>query len=229
MKDKPVIGGSMKKFIIFSVTLFLIILITGSVAFVFSMRQIISDSKGHELSRLLEIERIKLENSVNSEIIVALKMAGSPLIKRYFANPEHFELEKLAFEELTAYRYAFKSNTVFWVNDVDKTFYFNDDEPYIVDPDDPDNYWYPMTLNETGLYNFNINYNPDLNVTNLWINAPVTGGGKPLGIVGTGIELSSFIDMVYKDYRSRAELFFFNETGEITGARDIALVAGKKK
>jgi len=75
------------KFIIFSVTLFSIILVAGSAAFVFSMRQIIRTNKGNELSQMLEIERIKLETSVNNEIALVLKMAGLPLIQRYFANP----------------------------------------------------------------------------------------------------------------------------------------------
>jgi signal transduction histidine kinase/HPt (histidine-containing phosphotransfer) domain-containing protein len=87
-----------------------------------------------------------------------------------------------------------------------------------------------MTLNETEVYNFNINYNPDLNVTNLWINAPVFDiSRKPLGIMGTGIELSEFINSVYWNYTGKADVYFFNTAGEITSARNVALVASKKR
>jgi signal transduction histidine kinase/CheY-like chemotaxis protein len=220
----------MSSFIFFSVILFLIILTTGSIAFLFSMRQIIRTNKGRELSQILEIERLKLEFSVDSEISIALKMADSPIIKRYFARPDDPVLEQMAFEEIAAYRRAFASNSVFWVNDTDKIFYSDDYEPYILDPANPDNYWYPMTLNETDVYNFNINYNPDLNVTNLWINAPVFDSNrKPLGMLGTGIELSQFINSVYRSYIGKADIYFFNAAGEITGARNVALVASKKK
>ena len=219
----------MHNFIAFSAVLLLIILVAGSTAFIFSMRQIIKTNKGNELSRMLEIERIKLENSVNKEIAIALKMGSSPLIRRYFTNPNNLELEKIAFEEIADYRRVF-AGSVFWINDIDKKFYFDNREPYILDDTAPENYWYPMTLNETEKYNFNINYNPDLNVTNIWINVPVFDNKrKPIGIVGTGVNLSEFIDAVYKDYIGKAKLYFFNAAGEITGAKNVELVAAKKK
>jgi signal transduction histidine kinase/CheY-like chemotaxis protein len=220
----------MSSFIFFSVIVFLVILAAGSTAFLLSMRQITRTNKGNELSQLLEIERLRLEFSVNSEISITLKMADSPLIKRYFARPDDPELEQMAFEEIAAYRRAFASNTVFWVNDTDKIFYSDDVEPFVLDTASPDNYWYPMTLNETEEYNFNINYNPDLNTTSLWINAPVFDNSrKPLGIMGTGIELSTFINSIYRNYDGKADIYVFNAAGEITGARNVALVASKKK
>jgi signal transduction histidine kinase/DNA-binding response OmpR family regulator len=220
----------MRKFIIFSTALFLFILAAGSMAFIFSRRQITRANKSGELSQLLEIERLKLGNSVYSEISIALKMADSPLIRRYFTNPADSELEKLAFEEIAAYRKAFSSNSIFWINDSDKIFYSDDHAAYTLDPANPFNYWYRMTLYETDVYNFNINYNPELNITNLWINAPVFDDHhRPIGIVGTGIEISAFIDAIYRSYTGQAEIYFFNAAGEITGARNIALVASKQK
>jgi signal transduction histidine kinase/CheY-like chemotaxis protein len=220
----------MSKFVIFSVALFFFILAAGSTAFVLSMRQVIRANKSGELTQMMEIERLKLEIYLNCEISLALKMADSPLIKRYFASPDNSELEALAFEELTAYRRSFASNTVFWVNNTDKMFYINGDFSYTLDPANPENYWYNMTLYETELYNFNINYNPDLDITNLWINVPVFDDSRnPLGIVGTGIEISQFISMVYNNYTGIADIYFFNAEGEITGAKDVSLVSMKRR
>ncbi|MDR3000878.1 MAG: methyl-accepting chemotaxis protein [Fibromonadaceae bacterium] len=217
-----------RKFLFFSVILFLLILVTGSGAFFVSMRDIIRESKGYELEQVLEIERMKLEASVNGEIAIALKMAGSPLIQRYFANPSEQELGQIALEEIAGYRRAFAGNTVFWVSDVDKKFHSDDAYVFTVDVEKPDNYWYKMTLHETEKYNFNINYNPDLKKINLWINAPVFDNKrKPIGILGTGIDLTAFIESIYKDYSGNANLYFFNSTGEITGARDTRLVSDK--
>jgi signal transduction histidine kinase/DNA-binding response OmpR family regulator/ElaB/YqjD/DUF883 family membrane-anchored ribosome-binding protein len=219
----------MSRFIIFSVSLFLAIVIAGSITYYFSMRQIIRENKGHELNRILEIERINLESFVYNEIAIVLKMADSPLIKRYFTNPKEIDLEKAAFDEIASYRRAFSDFTIFWVNDIDHIFYFDDNDPYWLDAENPDNYWYNMTLYETEVYNFNINYNPDLNVTNLWINAPVFNDrGKPIGIVGTGIKLSRFIETIFQGIPDRVELYFFNNFGEIYGAKDIGLVEEKR-
>jgi methyl-accepting chemotaxis protein len=157
-----------------------------------------------------------------------MKMADSPIIQRYFANPTNPELERTAFEEIAGYRRAFAGNSVFWVNDVDKMFYSDDAYSYTLDTSDPGTYWYLMTLNQREKYNFNINYNERLKVTNLWINAPVHDSRhNPIGILGTGIDLSAFIDSIYKNYSGKATLYFFNIEGEITGAKDIKLVTDK--
>ena len=139
----------MSRFIIFSAVFFLIILTGGSAAFMLSMRQIIRSNKGIELLQLLEIERVKLETSVNNEVVIVLQMANSPLIARYFSNPEDSELNELAVDELLSYRRSFASEIIFWISDIDKLFYYNDLEPYLMNPYVPENYWYNMTLYDT--------------------------------------------------------------------------------
>ena len=218
----------MKNFIIFSVLLFLIIFVFGSIAFFFSMRQIIRTNKGSELSQMLEIERIQLETSVNAEIAIVLKLADSPLIKRYFSRPGNPELERDAFEEIASYRQAFSGYSIFWINDIDMIFYSDDNEPYVVDANDPVNYWYNMTIYDTESYNFNINYNPDIEMIKLWINAPVFNDEhRSIGMVGTGIELSEFTNRIYQGVEEKTNLYFFNKNGEIYGAKDIGLIKDK--
>jgi len=219
----------MSKFIAFSVIFFFIILVAGTTAFIFSMRQNIQTNKGNVLSQILEIERIKLETSLNNEIVIVLKMADSPLIGQYFANPGNKELEKIALEELASFSRSFASGIVFWINDIDRIFYYYGRESYILDPDNPDNYWYNLTMYDTEVYNFNINYNPDLSITNLWINAPVfNSDGKPIGILGTGIDITTYLETININLAGGAEIYIFNSAGEITGAKDSDLVADKK-
>ncbi|MDR2693054.1 MAG: methyl-accepting chemotaxis protein [Chitinispirillales bacterium] len=218
------------KFLIFSATLFLLIVTAGSAAFFLAMRNIIEDNIDGETAGMLNIERNNLESFVKGEIAIALKMATSPLIIRHFLNPADTVLKKIAFEEIQGYRMAFGTKTAFWISDADKKFYSDDAFVYVVDPKDKSNYWYPMTMNETDKYNFNINYNDKVKKILLWINAVVRdGAGKSVGIVGTGIDLSSFADAIYKDYTGKAELYFFNAFDEITGAMDGAFVSEKKK
>jgi len=217
-----------RRFIIFSSVLFLLIFVFGSVAFVFLMRQILHDNAGKELTQVVEIERLKLEAFVNSEIAIVRKMATSPLIQQHFLNPDDKELARIALEDIEGYRRIFISNALIWVNDADKKLYLNGEYAYTVDPDDPDHYWYDMTLYRTPTYNFNINYNPSLNTTNFWINAPVFDKDKKaLGMLGTGMDLQDFINAISKSYYGREDLFFFNAIGEITGARDVELMANK--
>jgi methyl-accepting chemotaxis protein len=87
-----------------------------------------------------------------------------------------------------------------------------------------------MTLYQTEVYNFNISYNPDIKTTKLWVNAPVFNSSrKPIGMVGTGIELSTLINVIYENINDQTALYFFNAKGEITGARNVDLITGKIK
>ncbi|MDR2731800.1 MAG: GGDEF domain-containing protein [Fibromonadaceae bacterium] len=217
-----------RKLMFFSLVLFLFIFLIGSGTFVFLMGRILHDSAAHELSQSVEIERLKLEASVNSEIAVVLKMASSPLIQKYFLNPKDEEIRKIALEDIAGYRKAFSTNRIFWINDIDKEFYYDDGFHYPVDPNDPVNYWYNLTLYGVQKFNFNVNYNYEMKTIMFWINAPVFDNyRKPIGMVGSGIDLLDFAKNIYKDYRSSAELYFFNAAGEITGATDTSLITNK--
>jgi len=219
--EKP----TMRKIILFSVILYVLILVVGSISFMFSMQQIIHTRKSAELTQMLETELIRLESSVNAEIAIAIKLANSPTVKRHMMDPGNLEMEKAALEEIDSYRNAFSGYSIFWVNDIDRIFYSDDNEPYWLDSDDPVNYWYNMTLYETDVYNFNINYNPDLDQIRLWINAPMFDDtGRPVGMVGTGIDLYEFIDTLYRNISDRTAIYFFIADGRIYGARDVGLI-----
>jgi len=217
-----------RMYVIFSSILFLLIFIPGIVTFIILMNKIQYKDIGDELIQTIKIERLKLETSLNSQIALALKMANSPLIKRYFLNSSNSELQKIAFEELAGYRKAFASNSIFWVNDVDKKFFQNESYEYTIDTTDSSNDWYSMALDEEKEYNFNISYDPNLNRTNLQINVPIIDNNyKPIGIVGANVNLSDFIDTLYQNYSGVAKLYFLKVDGEITGANDVALVENK--
>jgi methyl-accepting chemotaxis protein len=63
--------------------------------------------------------------------------------------------------------------------------------------------------------------------TMLFLNAPVFNNGLPIGLVGTSIDLTGFVDSIFSDYTGDAELYLFNNLNEVTGARDVNLVANK--
>jgi diguanylate cyclase (GGDEF)-like protein len=219
-----------KKFtyILVSSVLFLIIFVLGSLAFFFSMREIQYNNSGQALSRTVETEKFSLEAAVKGEIALVMKMADSPQVRRFFQNPEDRNLEEFVFEEMAGFRRIFILKSIFWINDIDKKFYYKDSYSYTVDPDDPVNYWYNLTLRKTETFNFNINYNPNLDLTNFWINAPVFDpGGRPIGMLGTGVDVSEFVDFVYRGRSDGSYLLFFNKSGEITGAKDKHLVVNK--
>jgi signal transduction histidine kinase/CheY-like chemotaxis protein/HPt (histidine-containing phosphotransfer) domain-containing protein len=216
-----------RSFFLFSIIFFLIILLGGTVVFILSMRGMSRKVMEDELSYVIQTMRLRIAGTVTGELRLALKMADDPLIKDYFLHPEDPVLKTSVFESIAAYRRSFTDHSAFWVNDIDKRFYFDDGESYIVNPDDPESYWYNMTLYETQQYNFNINYNPEMKRTNLWVNAPVFADGKPIGMVGTGMDLTEFIHSLYRETGVDIDFYLFNAFGEITASRNQDLVLKK--
>jgi len=204
------------------------------VAYSISARQINRSFIEQQLSIASETMRLRLATTVNSELALVLKMADTPVIRQYFMNPSDPALNLLAYTEFTLYQEHFDNKLVFWINDLDKIFYSTGNEPYVVNPDDPENYWYNLTLYKTEKFNFNINYNPDLGQINLWVNVPVFVETdtikKPIGMLGTGINLTDFSNFVassYREFDKNITPYMFNKFDEITSAMDYELVQNK--
>jgi signal transduction histidine kinase/CheY-like chemotaxis protein/HPt (histidine-containing phosphotransfer) domain-containing protein len=223
-----------KKFFIFSCVLFPIIALSAIMVYTISTHQINRSFIEQQLSIASETMRLRLATTVNSELALVLKMADTPIIRQYFMNPSDPALKALAYKEIAIFQEHFKNKVVFWVSDADKIFYSTGNDPYVVNPDDPVNYWYNLTLYETEKFNFNINYNPDLKQINLWVNVPVFADidsvKKPLGMLGIGVNLTDFSNFVassYMKFDNNITPYMFNKYNEITSAVDYELVQNK--
>lgn len=173
-----------------------------------------------------ELKTLTFESSLNSQLTLVRQMIRSPSICQYLENPYNEELKNAAYQEFSAFSNSFLSKSVFWVSDIEMNFYQDMEMKYAVDPEDPNNYWYKMTVYETEEYNFNINYNPDLNVTMLWVNAVIRNSDrKPVGMAGTGIPLTDFINSMYIGLDEDIEMYLYNDNLEITGAKDSSVLS----
>jgi signal transduction histidine kinase len=190
------------------------------------------------ISRLTESaaenSKLRISELMSNELVLSTKLSNMPIIQEYFTNPADEETRTAAFREFDSYRGDYGGDKlVFWCNDVDKIFYSSYAAPYVVDPSKPENYWYNRTLYNTDLYWFNVNFNPELGILGLWINAPVYSvnsfheTAEPIGMLGTGVDLSRFIDELYENIPEDSELIMFNRTGELTVSRNLQNVAEK--
>jgi methyl-accepting chemotaxis protein len=180
-----------------------------------------------DMEMIARVKRAEFESSMNEQLTIVLQLMKMPSIKAYFLNPNDPEYIKAAFTDFETFKESFKSKSIFWISDVDKKFWSDMAFSYVVDPNNPDDYWYNMTMYETEVYNFNINYNPQLNQTNLWVNAVIKDNGKPLGIVGTGIPLTDMINAMYSGVDSSITMYLYNDGDEVTGALDSSILADK--
>ena len=169
----------------------------------------------------------KFEASLDAQLALVRQMVRSPVIVQYIENPENEAVKDMALQELASFSDSFLSKSVFWISDSDRKFYSGMQYQYDLDPEKPSEYWYKMTMYETEEYNFNINYNPQLKSTFLWVNAVIRGtdGKTPVGIAGTGIPLTDFINDMYEGLDEDIEMYIFDDELKITGAKDQSILA----
>jgi len=181
----------------------------------------------NEMEMLVRVNRTQFEASMNEQLILVKQLMKMPSIKEYLLNPDDPDIKAAAFRDFGAYQDSFLSKSVFWISDVNKEFWSGMEFSYVVDPNDPNEYWYNMTMYETDVYNFNINYNSQLKQTMLWVNAVVRDNGRPIGIVGSGIPLSNFINAMYQGLSDGVTMYLYNSSLEITGSLDESILEKK--
>ncbi len=210
---------------------FAILVILGEIILFFVIKQTARkharDEAYAEMEMTARVKRATFEASMNEQLTLVLQLLRMPSVKEYLKNPYDEELKESAFKDLGVFKDSFKSKSIFWVSDVDKMFWSDMQPSYVVNPNDPNDYWYNMTMYETDVYNFNINYNPQLKQTNLWVNAVVKENGKSIGMLGTGIPLTSMINEMYDSLDSEITMYLFNDLEEITGALDDSILEKK--
>ncbi len=182
-----------------------------------------------ELAQLQRNMLLEFNMGLNVEMALSNQMAQSPLIVSYMKNPDDKELAKRAFDEVSCYQESFISHLTFMINDKDLVYYSNNNPLYVLDKSDPSSVWYVDTLKSPNPYEFNVDYDIGLQKTYLWVNAIVRDNdGTALGLIGTGIPLSDFVDMMYQDLGDDVEMYLFNSAKEITGSKDLNHLENKE-
>ena len=191
-------------------------------------RSSFKENAREQMNLYAQLRTLEFEASMNEQLTLVRQMVKTPSIVKYLINPRDEENRSVAFEDFLTFQNSFLSKSVFWTSDADLEFWSGMEYSYTVNPSDPNDYWYNMTLYETDEYNFNINYNEALNATMLWVNAVVRDStGKPVGMAGTGIPLQNFIDTMYGGLNKSTTMYLYNDKDEVTGALDSSILKDK--
>jgi diguanylate cyclase (GGDEF)-like protein len=146
--------------------------------------------------------RSLLEEPLEREVALARQLADSPVIRSWARDDISPEARRRAFAELESYRTRFAGRSWFYVVESSLRYYYDDEShpygetrlAYTLDRGAAKDAWYFATLAQVADYAVNVNYDVVLDAYKVWINVVVreTNGG-PLGIAGSGIDLSVFL------------------------------------
>ena len=148
---------------------------------------------------LLSAQRI--EAPVSRELALAQRFAGSLLLREWLLEHTSKTARSRFFEQAKGYEQDFQGGNYFVINRETLAYYFNgpdkeySQEPrYFLDPNNPDDTWFFTTIKDFDT--FTINVNPDVHLGNVqvWIDVMVWNDNRKIGMAGTGLELSQFLE-----------------------------------
>jgi len=166
------------------------------------------------------------------EVSLAEALAGSQSI-RDWANAENDPvLKRRGIAELEHFRQSFADKSYFFVINGSGNYYFNDATNsyagdqlrYVVNPGNPRDAWYYSTVALGEGCHLNVDNDANLRVTKVWMNCVIREGKRVLGVLGTGIDLTSFIQEVVNIPQVGVTSMFVDRNGAVQAHRDQNMV-----
>ncbi|SEA38410.1 Signal transduction histidine kinase [Desulfuromusa kysingii] len=172
--------------------------------------------------------RFRALQPLKQELVLARKLAESTVIRNWFKNENDPELHTAAMTELEDYRQFFSDHSYFCAIQESGHYYFKDKdsqdlsfEPrYTLDSNQPGDLWFSRTLEQNQDYQLNVDYDQNLGLAKVWINVTVRDDGQPIGIIGTGLDLSGFISTAIVSDHPGVTSLYIDANGAIQAHSD---------
>lgn len=176
----------------------------------------------------VQYDRYRGLETLMREVGLAETLARAPAVLAWAADEDGPEKRARGLAELEHYRLAFRDRSYFFVIDGSGNYYFNDrgnsyageQYRYTLSPDNPRDGWYYTTIANGPGCQLNVDNDDNLAVTKVWINCVVEQDGRTLGIIGTGLDLSTFIGEVVNVEQVGVESLFVDRSGAVQASRD---------
>ena len=166
------------------------------------------------------------------EVSLAEALAGSQSIRDWANDESDPELKRRGIAELEHFRQSFADRSYFFVVAGSGNYYFNDASNayagdqfrYTVNADNPRDAWYYSTVELGEGCHLNVDNDANLRVNKVWMNCVIREGRRVLGILGTGIDLTSFIQEVVNIPQVGVTSMFVDRQGAVQAHRDQDLI-----
>lgn len=169
---------------------------------------------------------------VSRELALSRRLAASMATREWLADETDETLRARFFAEAEGFRRDFSGGTWFLVADASHHYYFDDGsgtdprQPrYRLSPDTPNDAWYFHTLASPSDYNINVNLDHELGLTKVWFNVRIEDNGRVLGLTGTGLDLSGFLDDFIRNARPGLTPMIVDRRGALQAHPDDSLIA----
>lgn len=181
----------------------------------------------HELGSALARDNARLaqqriEGKLGQEIALVRRFADSDWLREWLVDENNPDVRARFEREAEKYRKAFSDGVYFTSSTKTWSFYYADTKApaphraYTVQPDTPEDAWYFATLKAPGGLWINVNFNAILKTTSVWVDLLVSdNAGAAQGVVGTGIDLTRFIEELLMVRELGVTTMIINQDGAI--------------
>jgi signal transduction histidine kinase len=176
-------------------------------------------------------QKQKIIAAIQNDLSSSLLLAKSPAVLAWMQDESNPKLQQAAFTVLKNYQQQFSSHEYFIALAKSNNLYVNPDlntttEPagsaIIIDTlsaDDGDDSWFFEALASAKNYQFNVDHNKELQTTKLWINVLMKNRQGTQGVVGTGVDLTHFINQLLITDDEEIESVLIDQNGEIKASK----------
>ena len=168
---------------------------------------------------------------VSRELALSQQLARSQVSKRFLLDEKDPAKRELFFAEAKGYQKAFSDDSYFLISGVSGGYYFNDSKSqfsekvrYFLSEKKPDDGWFFATMKKSPEYNINVNVDSKLKVTKVWFNVMVKDGERNIGLAGTGLDLTKFLDRFISARETGVTPMILNGAGAIQAHPDRSLI-----
>lgn len=166
------------------------------------------------------------------EVALARQLANSQYIREWSRQPDDGEATRHAVAEMESYRQNFQDHNYFVGLKSNGRYYFNNAQNefagrqyrYTLNPKQQKDAWFYNLIRQGRDIHINVNPDPELGITKLWIDVLIRDGSEIVGITGTGLDLGSFIGNVVEEKVPGVTSLFIDRAGAIQLHRNQALI-----
>jgi serine phosphatase RsbU (regulator of sigma subunit) len=181
---------------------------------------------------LTQLNRQTILAPVSRDLALAQLLARSLVSRQWLLDEANAAKRELFFREAENYRQGFRDQNYFLISALSHQYYLNaKDKPdsqqprYRLDPNKADDAWFFNTLEHTQDYNINVNTDVHMGITQVWLNVIVREGERKIGLAGTGLNLTGFLQEFIATGEPGVTPIILDSQGAIQAHPDTRLIA----
>lgn len=178
-----------------------------------------------------ELNALKLLVPISREIALSKQFSHSVVLQEWMNDPNSANKSLRLQQEVRRVRQGLHQKSLFFGLDSTLRYYYEDDKtplnlmsPYILREDNLADQWYFRLRQDPSSVNLNIDFDAKIQDSRIWINIPINQNGRLIGAVGTGLDISLFLDAFLTSEDPSVTQIIVNELGDVLLHPDESLI-----